>query len=226
MTDNYRQAPMLVHRGSKTRFGNRNYYELPQELMRAVFNRLSGKHGNQLKLITVLMGTAGNYNFRVSQKWITDLTGMDESGYKRARKALAEMGWISHENNRIYVDFDKIWDDALANTIRGIAVTEDSNNAQMAQTKQGSNTALNGAPAQAIINTPYASENSLDASKPSGGLMTDRIINNNKEEQIMNNKETNGECMIEPRIKRIIVPSKPKERKVDYLDINDYLEDP
>ena len=77
--------------------------------MRTVFNRLNGKHGNQLKLLIVLMGTSGKHNFRVSQKWITDLTGMDESGYKRARKALADMGWITHENGYIAVNFDAIW---------------------------------------------------------------------------------------------------------------------
>jgi len=108
MTENYKQAPLLVHNGFKQKFGTRNYYELPQELMRTVFNKLSGKHGNQLKLLIVLMGTAGNRGFRVSQKWITDLTGMDESGYKRARKALADMGWITHENGYIAVNFDAI----------------------------------------------------------------------------------------------------------------------
>lgn len=225
MTDNYRQAPMLVHRGSKTRFGNRNYYELPQELMRAVFNRLSGKQGNLLKLITVLMGTAGNYKFKVSQKWITDLTGMDESGYKRARKALAEMGWISHENNHIYVDFDKIWDDALANTMRGLAVTEDTNNAKMAQTKQGSNTAPHDAAPRFVKNTPNASDSTKGSSNPSGGAMKNPIINNNKEEQIINNKESFAEGVKGPR-KIISHYRKPNERKVELLDINDYLEDP
>ena len=176
MTENYKQAPLLVHNGFKQRFGNRNYYELPQELMRTVFNKLSGKHGNQLKLLIVLMGTAGNRGFRVSQKWITDLTGMDESGYKRARKALAEMGWITHENGYIAVNFDAIWAAAHDASPSGLMPERDMR-PRLSSTQGGSMTARRDAPAGGIRNTAPASDFNGEASNPPGGAMTGRIIN-------------------------------------------------
>ena len=55
--------------------------------------------------------------------------------------------------------------------------------------------------------------------------MKNPIINNNKEEQIINNKESFAEGVKGPR--KIIVPlRKPKERKIELLDVNDYLDDP
>ena len=226
MTENYKQAPLLVHNGFKQRFGNRNYYELPQELMRTVFNRLSGKHGNQLKLLIVLMGTAGNRGFRVSQKWITDLTGMDESGYKRARKALTDMGWITHENGYIAVNFDAIW--AAAHDASPSGVTPDGDMTPRASSTQGgSMTALRDAPAGVIRNTAPASDFNGEASNPSGGAMTSRIINNNKEEQIIYKKEEGGQSPGEEKTgpRDLIHPIKKNRRKPELLKIEDYLED-
>ena len=102
---NFRQAPKLYHSQEKEK---KNTYMLPQKLMDSVFNQLDGKHGNQIKLMTVLLGTAGNGSFAVSEKWICDRTGMDQSNYNRARKALIEKGWLKLENGHIYVDFDAI----------------------------------------------------------------------------------------------------------------------
>ncbi len=159
MTENYKQAPILVHNGFKKKLGCRNYYELPQELMRNVFNRLSGKHGNQLKLLIALMGTAGDCQFRVSQKWITDLTGMDESGYKRARKALAEMGWITHENGFIRVKFDEIWAARPDDSPRVISLGEGDvtpRDSSHPQPEPGCNTALSDATPRVIKNSDTA----------------------------------------------------------------------
>ena len=44
---NLRQAPKLYHTGKKHQG---NFYQLPQDLMDIVFNKLDGKCGNQIKL--------------------------------------------------------------------------------------------------------------------------------------------------------------------------------
>ena len=109
MTENYRQAPRLIHRGKK--FVNKGdvFWQLPQVLMSNVFNELSGKHGNQIKLMCLLLGTVGTGEFRVSEKWVMEQTGMDETGYKRARKQLVERGWLTHADGTICVNIDAIW---------------------------------------------------------------------------------------------------------------------
>lgn len=73
--------------------------------MDSVFNQLNGKQGNQIKLMSVLLGTAGDGSFAVSEKWICDRTGMDQSNYSRARKALIDRGWLRLENGKLYVNF-------------------------------------------------------------------------------------------------------------------------
>lgn len=98
----------------------------------------------------------------------------------------------------------------------------------MAQTKQGSNTAPHDAPGRFVKSAPYASDFSVGSSNPSEGAMKHPIINNNnnnKEEQIIYNKVSFAEGVKGPR--KIIIPAPiPKERKVELLDINDYLDDP
>ena len=109
MSDNYRQAPRLIHRGKKFVNPTDRFWQLPQVLMSNIFNELNGKSGNQIKLMCLLIGTAGDGNFRVSTKWVLEQTGMDETGYKRARKELIKRGWLIHEDGKLTVDFDKIW---------------------------------------------------------------------------------------------------------------------
>ena len=100
---NYKQAPKLYH--NKNNFYENNYYGLPQELMDCVFQQLDGKCGNQIKLMIVLLGTAGDGTFGVSEKWICDRTGMLQQTYNTARKALIERGWIylDKEEGRLFV---------------------------------------------------------------------------------------------------------------------------
>ena len=98
---NYKQAPKLYH--NKSSFNSKNYYNLPQELMDYIFKQLDGKCGNQIKLMTVLLGTLGDGSFGVSEKWICDRTGMIQQTYSTARKALVERGWIYVEDSKIYV---------------------------------------------------------------------------------------------------------------------------
>ena len=98
---NYKQAPKLYH--NKSSFNCKNYYNLPQELMDCIFQQLDGKCGNQIKLMTVLLGTLGDGTFGVSEAWICDRTGMIQQTYSTARKALVERGWIYVEDSKIYV---------------------------------------------------------------------------------------------------------------------------
>ena len=98
---NYKQAPKLYH--NKSSFNCKNYYNLPQELMDCIFKQLDGKCGNQIKLMTVLLGTLGDGTFGVSEAWICDRTGMIQQTYSNARKALVERGWIYVEDSKIYV---------------------------------------------------------------------------------------------------------------------------
>ena len=108
MPDSNLKAPRIKHCGTKILPDYDETYALSSSLLRTIFNQLSGKCGNQLKLITVLMGVPGGGKYRLSQKEIMSMTGMDESGYKRARKALIDLGWITHKDGSIYVHFDKI----------------------------------------------------------------------------------------------------------------------
>ena len=98
---NYKQAPKLYH--NKTHFSCKNYYNLPQDLMDCVFKQLDGKCGNQIKLMTVLLGTLGNGSFGVSEAWICERTGMVQQTYSTARKALIERGWIYIEDGNMFV---------------------------------------------------------------------------------------------------------------------------
>ena len=63
------------------------------------------------KIMMFLTGNATE-KFRVSERTIMDRCNISESGYKHARKKLAEMGWITHEPSQyIQVNFDKIYSD-------------------------------------------------------------------------------------------------------------------
>ena len=63
------------------------------------------------KVMMFLTGNAAE-KFRVSEKVIMERCNISESGYKNARKKLAEMGWITHEPSQyIQVNFDKIYSD-------------------------------------------------------------------------------------------------------------------
>lgn len=107
---NYLQAPTLIHKGKKLK-GNTIYWQLPQDLMAYVFNELDTKSGAQIKLMCLLLGTAGNGSFSVSEKFVTDTCNISEQGYKTARKALVNRGWITHDtkNQKIIVNIDMMY---------------------------------------------------------------------------------------------------------------------
>lgn len=103
------QAPQLNHKGKKME-NNVPFYQLSQDIMDIIFNKLDGKNGNQMKIMIVLLGTAGDSSFRVSEKWICERTGMVQQSYNRARKALVERGWLQVEDGHIYLLLDEIRD--------------------------------------------------------------------------------------------------------------------
>lgn len=76
--------------------------------MDIIFSELDGKHGCQIKIMCVLIGTLGDGSFAISEKWILDRTGMSQQSYSRARIDLVEKGWIDIENGNIYLNLNKI----------------------------------------------------------------------------------------------------------------------
>lgn len=98
------KAPVLKHKGDK-KLGVQ-YYALSQQLMDIIFKNL-GNASAQLRVMIVLIGTKPD--FSISQQWILDRTGLDERSYVRARKALVDRGWITHNPcESITVNFDVI----------------------------------------------------------------------------------------------------------------------
>lgn len=66
MATSYAQAPAFYKTGQDHKYSKR-FYSITQEAMDAVFNTLSGKNGNELKIMVVLMGTLGDGTFRISE---------------------------------------------------------------------------------------------------------------------------------------------------------------
>lgn len=98
---NTKQAPILIHEGN--RMDSTQFYIIDQNLCETIFNELSGKNGNSLKLIFFLLGNSGSGSFRVAEQTVKNRTGMDKKSYQRARKDLEERGWIRNEKGKIVV---------------------------------------------------------------------------------------------------------------------------
>lgn len=96
------RAPTLINKKPNTK----NFYALNQDIMDIIFNKLSGKEGNQIKLMSVLIGTKSG--FGISESWILERTGMSHASYIRARQALIEKGWLSLENKNIIINYSNI----------------------------------------------------------------------------------------------------------------------
>lgn len=122
--ENNKQAPRLKHEGVKRNVNSKVTYQIPQDLCTAIFNGLSGKNGNAIKLMIVLLGNIGNGTFRVSEKFIKDSTGMEKKSYQRARKELINLGWITHETGK---------DGTITVLINKILGTEESTNPKSEQ---------------------------------------------------------------------------------------------
>lgn len=106
---NYRKAPKVNHTESKEKYNTKKVtYVIPQEMFEKLFLGLNGNRGNQLKLITVLLGTIGDGSFGISEEWITNLCHFSQSSYVKARKSLINMGWVTLEKGKIFVNIEKI----------------------------------------------------------------------------------------------------------------------
>ena len=82
----------------------------PHELEAAINCCLGQKDIALLKIMYFLTGNASG--FRVAEKTILKRCNISESGYKKGRKKLVEMGWIAHKPGEyIQVDYNKIYSD-------------------------------------------------------------------------------------------------------------------
>lgn len=113
--NNYSQAPVLLKKGEKNRpsqkYGKGKAIR-SIELENIIFQNIGGKCGAQLKLMLFLTGNTDDGTFSVATKTVCDRCGMTEETYKKARSALVEKGWIIHEEGKIIVDYDAIYDSA------------------------------------------------------------------------------------------------------------------
>lgn len=102
---NTKQAPKLVFNGCKFN-ETKGFYQIPQEAADRIFAKFARKPA-YLRLMLVLIGTEPG--FGLSVKWITERTGMTQQTYYNTRDELAEMGWLTCENNQVIVNFDKLY---------------------------------------------------------------------------------------------------------------------
>lgn len=110
----FEQSPELRHNGEK--------YQSPHgwgkairthELETAINRCLGPKDSAMVKIMYFLTGNAEG--FRVSERTILERCNISESGYKKARKKLAEKQWIFHQAGEyIQVNFNKIFSDYRA----------------------------------------------------------------------------------------------------------------
>ena len=66
MVDYFQKAPVLLHSGADN-CGNIRFYRVMQDALDVVLNELDGKHGNEIKIMVVLLGTLGDGSFRASE---------------------------------------------------------------------------------------------------------------------------------------------------------------
>lgn len=108
----FQKAPVLTHNGLKDRnIMGWGFAKRPHELETAFAQLLAGKEFAMYKIMMFLSGNAPN-KFKVAEKTIMERCNISESGYKKARKKLVDMGWISHAPSQyIQVNFNKIYSD-------------------------------------------------------------------------------------------------------------------
>ncbi len=120
-----RQAPVTKHEGDKWNYtGSYNkttspngkyFFMLPMPLLKYIWNTLGSKCGLKRAIMETLIGV--DEGFRVSEKWICGMIGVDNSNkdtmssYRKARRELCNMGWIKYDevNNEIIICYDYLW---------------------------------------------------------------------------------------------------------------------
>ena len=110
----YAQSPEIRHNGKKDQSPHGWGRAIrTHELETAIFCCLGQKDYAMAKIMLFLTGNAEG--FRVSARTICNRCNISESGYKKARKKLAERQWIFHKAGEyIQVNFNKIYSDYKA----------------------------------------------------------------------------------------------------------------
>lgn len=88
---NYRQAPILEFDKDKSSVCS-SFSQIPNNVMEIIFQKLGNKV-RLMKIMLVLIGT--KEGFAISEKYICQKACLDASNYRKARKELIEMGWIT-----------------------------------------------------------------------------------------------------------------------------------
>ena len=112
--DYFEQSPEIKHNGEKWQSPHGWGKAIRTHELEAAINCCLGqKDFAMAKIMYFLTGNAEG--FRVSEKTILRRCNISESGYKKARKKLAEKKWIFHQAGEyIQVNFNKIFSDYRA----------------------------------------------------------------------------------------------------------------
>lgn len=104
---NLNQAPKLVYNGNKDQKSKGWGKAIrTHELESAIMCGLGDRDFAMMKIMLFLTGNAPG--FLVAEKTICDRCNISETGYKKARKKLIDMGWLSLSAGSITVNFDNI----------------------------------------------------------------------------------------------------------------------
>ncbi|MBQ2700089.1 MAG: hypothetical protein IJF65_02925, partial [Clostridia bacterium] len=83
----------------------------PHSLMNAVFQKFDGKHGNAIKLLVVMIGSAGDGSFALSEKMIERRTGIGKQSYHRTMDSLVSLGYVIREKGRVILNLPLLMED-------------------------------------------------------------------------------------------------------------------
>lgn len=104
---NLNQAPELVYNGNKDQKSKGWGKAIrTHELESAIMCGLGDRDFAMMKIMLFLTGNAPG--FLIAEKTICDRCNISEVGYKKARKKLIDMGWLSLKDSKIIVNFDNI----------------------------------------------------------------------------------------------------------------------
>ncbi len=146
----FEQSPELRHNGEKNQSPHGWGKAIRTHELEAAINCCLGpKDAAMVKIMYFLTGNAEG--FRVSEKTIMNRCNISESGYKKARKKLAQMQWIFHEAGEyIQVNFNKIFSDYKALEARS---------SQCSPEKAGTTTAMEVNSNPSEVSSVYAARN-------------------------------------------------------------------
>ena len=106
---NYNQAPKILAEGTRFR-GETGKAIRSHDLETAIMNGLGDRDIAMMKVMFFLTGQAQDgQSFGVAEKTICERCNISERGYKSARKKLVEKGWIKHEEGKITILYDNIY---------------------------------------------------------------------------------------------------------------------